>query len=226
MNHGSVLPPQHIKRERMCLKRWRRHSIHVSKRCCNRPTSVCRELEDFQCAQYGVDIPSVLNFEGAIDSKLARAIQASRRGRQHLAHPIWRRFEIGRRRHVRQPLPSPAHDIRDNDVRTEMQLWLVQQNPAARTAATTIERVREFATEAARCASVFWRRPWVSIQHAVHNLTDHVFRQCFDFPVSRGFHKWLGHDTPLLWILVHTGMSRNRIHPPIAGRRPLRETPA
>src|SRR5439155_12775036 len=86
---------------------------------------------DLDRAGERVDEPEVRDLLASVHAELPPAIDVSRRGRDHLAHPVRRKREPDHVREHRHPLPAPPGEIRDEYVVAEVQLRLVEDPPPA-----------------------------------------------------------------------------------------------
>ena len=110
-------------------------------------------------------------------------------------------------------LASPAREVRNEDVIAEVQLGLVQDDPAPGPTTTAVERRTELFTERARGARMKGRWTWVRIEDAVKDLSDDVLRQALEIRERRGSSCRSGGHIPSL--------PRQRVRPPKRGAHEL-----
>src|SRR4051812_32484736 len=97
-------------------------------------------VEDLERAKDGIDHPGVLHGCSCIPRELADKIELRGGGGQNFTDPIGCKLEGGGVRDLRHALPPPASQIRNQHILPEVELWLVHNPPATRSAAASLER--------------------------------------------------------------------------------------
>ncbi len=92
------------------------------------------EPEDLEHPLDRVDQPCVPDALACIDGQLLGSVDGCVDGREHLADPVRRELERGCVRGLRHPLATPAREVGHEDVFVEVQLRLVEDDPAPRAA--------------------------------------------------------------------------------------------
>ena len=131
--------------------------------------------------------------EACVERELAGAIEPSRRGRQHLAYRVGSDGDESLAGRCRHALASPAGDVRNDNVRGQMQLGFVQDPPAARAAVAELHARDERGAERRRTHRMGhgWSR--ADDQFAVYDLAHEVLGQSEDVLVGSGARRRLRH---------------------------------
>jgi hypothetical protein len=113
-------------------------------------------------------------------------------------YPVRGERQVRLNRQRREPLAAPAGEIRHEHVVAEVQLGLVDDQPAARAVTSAIERTAELDAEDRRGARMRERRPRRGVELAVEHLRDVMLRDRNEIVVSGAFLQRLrGHGTSL-----------------------------
>ena len=91
-------------------------------------------------ARGGVDKPEPGHAVLAVDILFAGPVHDCGRRREHLARPVGRQRKPSRAGQCGHPFAAPACQVRNQDLRVEVKLGFVEDDPTAWTAATVVER--------------------------------------------------------------------------------------
>ena len=155
------------------------------------PIRLAVESQDLERLRDRIDEPYVRDALAREDRQLLSAIDGGRRRREHFAHPVGPDAQKGRGRDLGDAITPPTGQVRHEHVASEVQLRLVEDEPAAGTAATSLERSAEDLSERARRCRVRCSRAREDVEPVTDDLADLMLRQRFDVGV-RGSAKRLG----------------------------------
>jgi hypothetical protein len=93
---------------------------------------------------------------------------------EDFAQPVRSKLERGSLGKLGHPLPPPAGKVRHEDIIAQVQLRLVQDDPAAGAASAAIEGAIELAAEVRRGPGVQRRRTWTRQELAADDLGNDV----------------------------------------------------
>jgi hypothetical protein len=130
----------------------------------------------------------------SIDGQLLRAVGRRSGRRQNLADPVRRKLEGRRIRQVRHSFATPAGEVWDQDIAFQVELGLVQENPAAGSTAAAHEGTVQLPGEHGGYERVLRRRPWLRHEGAVDQLRDDVLRRREDILVGCAAFRGLAHE--------------------------------
>jgi len=138
---------------------------------------------DFERLGEGVEQPEVGDAGAGVDGELAGAIEAAGGGREHFTDPVgWEGEEhvLRRRWHA---LALPACHVGDDDLLSQVQLWLIQDPPAAGTAVAELHAGDESGAQCRIAEGMRARRARTYEQLSVDNLTHLMLGQRDDVVV-------------------------------------------
>lgn len=135
--------------------------------------SVAVETEDFECARDGIDEPQVADGFARVDGHLVGTIGRGRGRGQHFAYPVRRKVERCSVGHLGHASASPASKIGNEDVAAQVELGLIEDDPATQSVIARIEGSK-LDPQAGGCPRVWG--PWTRMRDdfAIHDLGDEV----------------------------------------------------
>lgn len=145
------------------------------------------EAVDLDVAGLDRDEPEVADTFAGVDMKLERAVADLGARREDLADPVGSKGDKGGRGRLGESREAPSGEVGNEDGQvvggTEMQLGLVEDEPAVGRSATTY-RASEVDAELGRGALVCDHGPGLEVELAVHDLGDEVGRRVEDVLVG------------------------------------------
>ena len=135
---------------------------------------------DFQRAGVGIHEPRPLHADTVVDVHLLHAVPTGALWREDLADPVGRHREGDVDRPAREVLPTPAGEIRDQDVPGEVELGYEEDPPAAGTfgaAGAAVERSKQCPGHSRADARVRPCRPRAHHDLPVQDLSGQVLGQ-------------------------------------------------
>jgi hypothetical protein len=174
-----ALDPQGRELELEHLKRLDAHLGLVSPGPDSQP-SVRLYAVGLERARERIDEPQVRDSFTRVDMHLVAAVDALRTRGDDLANPVGRKVDRRGRRHAGHALVSPACEVGHDDVLVEMQLGLVEENPATRAQDAAVERAPSSAPsrDAARACGIAGRG--FVVEDSEEDLGDLVRRRVED----------------------------------------------
>ena len=116
----------------------------------------------------------MLNALARVDSELLGAVDALSGRYEHLANPIGRDGEVGRIRPIGYPFAAPARKVRNQNVGAEVELGLMENQPATGTVDAELKRTRNQGAERRGCANMpehgLRRRVKVAAENLGHEI--------------------------------------------------------
>src|SRR6478609_605706 len=142
------------------------------------------ETVGFERFERCVEQPQVWNAEASGQGELAGAVKTGGRWREGFADPVRCHGDERVAWRLRQSLATPAGDVGHDNVVREMQLWLIDDPPAAGAAVTKLHTGDERRAKRG-CADGVWHRgSGTDRQLTVYDLADEVLRQSEDVLVA------------------------------------------
>lgn len=122
---------------------------------------------------------------------------------RNLANPIGGKLREGVRGNVRHPCAPPPREIGNENVRGQVNLGLIQNDPSAWSASSTVKGTPQVGAESGGDFGVWQRRTWMRVEHPEQDLTHDIRGQRFDVGVGRrrgcGLRRHLPYLSAVFW---------------------------
>jgi hypothetical protein len=135
------------------------------------------QYERFERLQSRVTQPDVWHVFTRIERQLLHAVERSRGGGQDFGDPVGREVESGGVGDFWHARSAPTGQVGDEDVRAQVKLGLVENDPATRAAAATVEGIADDHPEQRCDGRVGSARAGVRVKLAANDFANNVTRQ-------------------------------------------------
>lgn len=130
--------------------------------------------EDLEGLRQWIDEPRPCHAFPGVDGHLLDAIDPLGRRRENLAHPVRGELECRGMGHLRHAFAAPPGDVGHEYVAVQVELGLMEEDPAPGAALAPIERAAKLHAEARGSARVGRSRAWLGHELTVDDLGDEM----------------------------------------------------